>query len=432
VPTPADPLPASSGDTDLERALLSAEHASPSPRPATAAATQDSPAVTPKTRPQQASPSAFISRSPPSLAAGRYRLHPQLRDRLPVRQGAWVAWSTLALCAATATGLMNTNPAIAVAGAIGLGAWAAWPDRFVLGPLISLAAVGAALLVGLLTGKDASVVALAGSQVLAAGAVTGLGATFMDRTPTDGWRRAQGVLGGAAGAGVGWWAATTIVGAPGQDAVIGALQGLALGLVASQTLLAATLEWKRTDRIPRPGRIRATLSERFRAPCLRAWQLDRAFARQAPDPDARDGLGEVCAWVYRLQWTRMVLNQEIAALDGQDRDGQDIEARRDALIERARSSNDTFTAERLRATAGHLDQLAAHRDSLALERDRTAAMSEYASAFLEEARAGLALARVQPGEQVPDRLGDVLTRLRSHADAGDARRKTARELSALA
>lgn len=446
MPTPASQhLRALPGGADLEHALSMAERAPAEEAEAAEAAevadvTVSEPEAPTAEAPRSAgeprravtasnsrrSAAAPMVGSPPSLAAGRYRLHPELKERLPLRQASWIAWSALTLAAASAAGLTVSAPVVAVALALGLGAWAAQPKRFLLGPLVTAAAVGAALLTGLLSQSVATPLVLAGSQVLAAGAVAGLGVTFMDGVSSDGWRRLQGTLGGAAGAGVGWWAATTIVGPVGESALTGALQGLALGLVGSQALLTSAMQWKSTDRVPKPGRIRATLAPAYREPCLRAWQLDRVFDKQAPDPDTRDGLGEVAAWVYRLNWTLMSIDREITALEGEG-----LAERRVGLLERAAASSDDFTRERLQATAHHLAQLSDHRDALALERGRTAAMCEYASAFLEEARAGLALARVQPGEHVPDRLGDVLSRLRTHAAAGDARRKTAREIGAL-
>ena len=85
----------------------------------------------------------------------------------------------------------------------------------------------------------------------------------------------------------------------------------------------------------------------------------------------------------------------------------------------------------LQATAEHLKRLLEHRAAIAVERGRTDALVEYALAFLEEARAGLAVARELPGEAIPDRLPEVLGRLRTQARDGDARRRTVRELDRL-
>lgn len=431
--TRAEPLHlrALPGGADLERLLAEAESPAPDEVAAPTDQAPDAPRPAETAPPRTASGAApalapVISGAPPRVASGRYRVDEELKAGLPGRQLAWTAWSALALSVASAAGLLSSHPAIVVSLALALGAWASRPRQLLRGAGVAAATLGAVLLVGLLEGQAGSSTLLSGAQVLTAGAVAGLGASLLDRPTADRWRRVQGGLGGAAGAGLGWWAATTLVGPPGEGALTGALQGAALGLLGSQALLAGAMQWKATDRIPSPSRIRAALAPAYQPPCLRAWQLDQGFEKQAPDPDTRDGLGEVAAWIFRLQWTGMALDREIAALEGEG-----LGRRRDALDERAASAADEFTRDRLQATARHLEQLARHRDTLALERERTAALAEYASAYLEEARAGLALARVLPGEHVPDRLGDVLGRLRSHAAASDARRRTARELGEL-
>lgn len=369
---------------------------------------------------------APITASMPELRVGRYRLDPRWKGALASRQARWIGLSagTLALNAALGPTL---NPAVAIAFALGLGAWAAWPSRWLMGPILTLAAVGTATVIGLLMAHREGYMLLSGAQVIGAGAVVGLGLGPMEGAKLDPWRRAQAVFGGAAGAGLGWWAVTALIGAPGDSALIGALQGATLGLVASQAIVAAAMQWHASDRIPSPSRIRGSLSPTYREPCLRASALDQGFGRQAPDPETRDGLGEVAAWVYRLQWTLMSLDRELEGLQSEQ-----IQERRVDLTERALASEDEFTRDRLLATARHLEQLLKHRDALALERGRTAALSEYASAYLEEARAGLALARIQPGDHVPERLSDVLGRLRGHAAAGEAQRRTAREVGTVA
>jgi len=444
----ASHLRALPGGADLEDALAEAEgghEAAPAPGPAAmtlaeaeAPSMLEEPVEKPVEEPveEPADQAVVARRTPPALAntaalpslrVGIYELVPALREDLLARQIAWTGWSALTLAVTGALGLFAAAPAVALALPLGIGAWAAHPRRLLRGPAVVAATVGAAMLAGLLADTGMGSLLVAGSQILAAGAVAGLGATFLDEAPADRWRRLHGSLGGAAGAGIGWWAAVTLVGPMTTSPLGQAATGAILGLVASQALVAAALSYRATDRIPSPARIKASLAETYRPPCLRAWQLDQVFARSAPDPETRDGLLEVAAWIYRLQWTQQALEQEIVALEGEG-----LEQRRDQLLERAIQTRDEFTRERLQATARHLAQLASHRDSLLLERGRTAALAEYASAYLEEARAGLALARVQPGEVVPDRLGDVLGRLRSHAQAGDARRRTAREVEALA
>lgn len=428
-----------SGSGDLESSLAELEEGLPPPAPLAAAVAPLAAAVAPLV-PTSAAPTAapamaaarsaqlsHVATAPPSLKVGRAQLLPELKAGLLPRQAAWIAWSALAGALMAATDLVDRAPMPAFALALALSAWAAFPRQWGRGPLLALATVGAALLTGLLLDRDPRTLLL-GPELLVAGAVAGAGLTLLDGAPRSRWRQLNGALGGAAGAGLGLWAADTLAGSPlGAGALEGAVHGAVFGLVASQGLVASAFTWRDTDRIPSPPRIKATVAPAWRDPCLRAWELDRAFERQAPDPETRDGLGEVAAWVYRLQWTLQALDRELDAMGGDA-----LESRQLELLARAEGHEDPFTRERLEATARHLGQLQRHRASLARERERTEALSEYASAFLEEARAGLALAQVQPGEHTPERLGDVLGRLRAHAAERDAHRATAREVSSLA
>lgn len=200
-----------------------------------------------------------------------------------------------------------------------------------------------------------------------------------------------------------------------------------IGLAMAQTLWLGAIDWTSSDRVPSPRVINNTLAPPFREPCHRAWTLDGALATEARDPDTRDGLGEVAAWVYRLSWTLAALARELEAMDP-TRLGERLEQARKAASE----ASDALTREPREATVRHIEQLVAHRDAIALEMERTRALIDYALAFLEQARAGLTLARVRPGEGMPDRLSEVLDRLRSQTAEGDARRRTARQLTPLA
>jgi hypothetical protein len=136
-------------------------------------------------------------------------------------------------------------------------------------------------------------------------------------------------------------------------------------------------------------------------------------------------MAEVATWVFRLQQTLQTLDHELESIDV-------VEIRqRIAACEDLNETADAFTRERKKATAVHLNRLLDHRKAIEIERGRTEAMVDYALAYLEEARAGLAVARELPGEAVPDRLSEVLDRLRSQAKEGDARRRTAREMSTI-
>jgi len=95
------------------------------------------------------------------------------------------------------------------------------------------------------------------------------------------------------------------------------------------------------------------------------------------------------------------------------------------------TDTDAFVRDRHKAAVEHLKQTKEHRHALSVERDRTSALLDYALAFLEEARAGLAVARIQPGHDIPERLHDVLGRLRSYAHERHAERTIAAELGIL-
>ncbi len=207
----------------------------------------------------------------------------------------------------------------------------------------------------------------------------------------------------------------------------GGLQGALVGISFAPLLWLASVEWKSAVRAPPPRIIQATLPAEHREPCVKAWELDQALAAQTSETETRDGLGEVAAWVYRLSWSQAALSRELQNIDAERLEGRLSEARKAAA-----EAGDALTREPREATVRHLEQLSSHRDALILEQQRTGALIDYALAFLEQARAGLALARVRPGEGMPERLGDVLTRLRSQTAEGDARRQTARQLTPLA
>ncbi len=130
-------------------------------------------------------------------------------------------------------------------------------------------------------------------------------------------------------------------------------------------------------------------------------------------------------WVLHLQTSRGSLDAEARTIDVVD-----VQARIEACA--GQPSDDAFTRERRAATAAHLQRLLDHHEAIQVEADRTGALVDYALAYLEEARAGLILGRRLAGDAAPTRLAEVLGRLREHAAEGDARRRTAREVSAMA
>lgn len=339
------------------------------------------------------------------------------RDELravPMRQGVWTL--TQAALMAGLHELAALDRGVLFGLALGLGALLPYlrtPGRAAMGVLTTVAATWFGDFIGL-------------SPVLLGGFAAGLALAWVSG-PSTWWRSLMLGLAVAAGSGLGLWAASVLTAYGASEGWAMGLSGALCGLVASNAGWVAALRWIAADRVPTPGTVRATLVEKHREPALRAWKIDQALASQAPDAETRDGLGEVAAWVYRLAWSGQTIERELAAIEG---DG--LVARVEAARTAAQSAEDTFTRERREAALRHLEQLVAHRDALALEAQRTAALQDYALAFLEQARGGLALSRLSPGEHVPERLTDVLGRLRSHAQDGDARRRTVRQLSSLA
>lgn len=333
--------------------------------------------------------------------------------RVLFRALGWaLAQGLVTLALTRVTGL---PPALGFGLALGAGLLASQLPR--------LAALPAAALVA---GLAWAASGLGLSPILTAGAAAGTLAVALAQG-AGGGRALQGAFAGAAAAGLGARLAAELLAPLAPGLAQAGLEGAITGLLAAQGLWVAAIRWIASDRLPSRAAIDRTLPAELREPCYRALALDRALAAQTPDPDTRDGLGEVAAWVYRLSWTLAALGRELGALEPER-----VEARLAEAKKSAEEASDPLTREPREATARHLEQLVQHRDALRLEQQRTSALIEYALAFLEQARAGLALARVRPGEGMPERLGDVLDRLRSQTAEGDARRRTARQLTPLA
>jgi hypothetical protein len=369
--------------------------------------------------------------------AARMWMDPVATDGIVKRQLGWAAVQGVgALLAATA---LAAFPDLGFGLALGLGAAVAYPRRATRGLPVALGVIAITLLAGI-PGDGSSTLStwvtpglaagftargLGGAQILAAGAAAGVGLGWV-AGPKEPARFAQMALAGAAAAGLGAWAAGQIVPGTFHPALATVSRGVIAGFVASQVLTVGALRFKQVTRPPSPRRVKATLQARYTSPCLRAWELDRDLANRSPDDETRDGLGEVAAWVYRLQWTLQRLDQELES-DGLTR----LVERIAVLAEEADRTTDAFTRDRKLATLRHLERLHAHAGALAEERSRTEALSQYAGAYLEEARAGLALAHLTPGDHTPDGLNDVLSRLRTHEEEAAAHRRTAREVSAV-
>lgn len=335
-------------------------------------------------------------------------------EQLPRRQLAWVAGSVAVATVLALTPLWAWQPSIALAVALGAGASLTDLRRFWLAPLV-LAGVLAATIACLAIGWPA---------MIGAGAAAGGAAAWMMPQRTRTIDLIRGALGGAAGASIGWWAAAALVLATWPIVLQAVLTAAIVALVGAQGLLPVALRLDRTPPLPTHRSVQRALLVPYRPPALRALDLYASAQAGAPDPDTRRGMAEVASWVIRLQESLQSLDAELADIDpervsariAQSRDPQTADA-------------DPFVRDRRLATAGHLERLLEHRAAIAVERDRTAALVDYALAFLEEARAGVALAQPHAGDALPDRLPEVLDRLREHAREGELRRRSTRELA---
>jgi len=349
-------------------------------------------------------------RSPTDPQAVALPMVPELlqpdREALPQEWGAWTAWSALVFAAGSWWGLPQDAPALAVGLAVGLGLWAAHPRSrwglFAAGFVVATTVSGAAWL-------ETNPVWIAGGV---AGGLAGQlrGASLHERL--------QAVLAGLAGAGVAALAAQS-AGFASDSAALAAL----VGAGAACALVPLHLSWRAIP--PRERQIRRTLSPALREPALRGTRLYRQLASQDPPPEAHRGLSEVACWVYRLGLSLQQLDHELTALPARE-----VRQRLEALLDRIDASEDPLLRDRRLATVAHYQQVLAQVDQVRRERERLRSLQEYALAYLEEARLGLLLARTLPGQVVPDRLGEVLGRLRSDATEATALRRTAQELQA--
>lgn len=329
---------------------------------------------------------------------------------LPMRQASWV--TVQAVAAVCLTTLWVTHPELALCLAMAVGVLAINLRRFWTLPIV------------------ASVVAIAGMSfqalelpaIIGAGAAVGAIAAWLVPEPTDWVDHLHGALAGLTGSSLGLWAATGLLPASLPPFLTFGLTAAVVALVGSQALVPLALRFDHPA-LPSKRQVRKALQEAYQPPVFKAFDLYTACAKQAPDAGTRRGMIEVATWVFRLQVTRQTLENELNAIDPTE-----IQERIDSCTT---DNSDTFTRERKQATADHLRRLLDHRKAIAVEWRRNLALVDYALAFLEEARAGLTVAREMPGEQFPNRLPEVLHRLRNASEEGDARRRTVREMEKM-
>lgn len=332
---------------------------------------------------------------------------------VPRRQGTWLAVQILTAGILALTGLWASQPSLALAISLGAGVSLINPRKWWAVPLV----IAAVSLSGL------AFDALRWPAVLGAGATAGVFAAWLLPEPTDLLDAIHGGLGTAAGAAIGLWAAVSLLPATSSILVTALVSAAAVALVSSQGLVPLALRFDYPS-LPSRGKIKRTLQLRYRDPVFKAFDLFRSTKSKAPDTESRRGLAEIATWVYRLQVTLQTLDRNLDTIDPVST-RERIRSFEEELVE------DAFTRDRRQATATHLRRLLDHREAIAKEHHRTEALVDYALAFLEEARAGLAVAQTLPGESSPDRLREVLHRLRTHAADGNARRATARELQQM-
>lgn len=336
-------------------------------------------------------------------------------DQLPKRQALWVLGSGVVAGLLAMLPLWAFQPELALSVALGAGASFVDPRRLWAAPLVVAAVAFAGFL---FTG-------MGWPAVIGAGAVAGAIATWLFPNRTDALDILHGALGTLAGTSIGLWVATSILPSSLPIFLSASLTAVIVTLIGSQGLLPVALRFDTAPQLPTVREIHKALRIPYRPPVFRALDLYQSAQAQAPDRDTRRGMAEVATWVFRLQVALQTLDTELAHIDPEQVRAR-IEANRNLG-----AGVDEFTRERRAATAQHLERLLEHRAAIEIEKSRTDALVDYALAFLEEARAGLAVARELPGEASPERLPEVLHRLRTSAQEGDARRRTARELGAI-
>ncbi len=334
--------------------------------------------------------------------------------QLPRHAALWVVAQSVAAAVTGVTGLWSTHPEIALTLCIAVGAAFASPQKLWAAPLVAGGVAAAGFLFTLIDLP----------AVIGAGAAAGALASWALPWRTDWLDSVNAGLGVLTGSSVGLFlAASALPPSLPALAAAGVTAGL-VGVVGVLGLLPVAIRFDTRPAMPSHREVRNALKTPYRPPVFRAMDLYAAAAKQNADQDTLHGLAEVTTWVFRLQITLQSLDGELEAISETDI--------RDRIAKcYATDDADDFTKERRLATAVHLERLLEHRSTMSTERGRNDALVDYALAFLEESRAGLAMARELPGEAIPDRLPEVLNRLRHQASSGDARRKTAREIDRI-
>lgn len=320
--------------------------------------------------------------------------------------GRFALGSGIVLWGLESVGWWATLPNFSLSLALGVGAALVRPERWWAAPLV----LSAALLPGLM------VSAIGIPAVVGAGLGAGAAAAIM--APPAHRATLQGALAGSAAASLAMWALYTLF-----PVLPAALIGLVVGGGAALSLYPSAFH--RTElSLPSAREVRKLLKGPYQPRVFAAFSLFRSAAERTQDETTRSGLQEVAQWVLRLQLSLQTLDDAIREIDPAA-----IRSRIQSFA--SEISDDPFTAERRKATVQHLRRLLEHHDAMRAERGRITALVDFALAYLEESRAGLVVALTLPGEFAPERLHEVLTRLRDSAQAGRLRRESAREINSV-
>ena len=180
---------------------------------------------------------ATAANEPTLPTVGRYRFPEDASRSLLSRQLLWTAAQGTGAAAIAAAGVAASAPALMVAGSLGLAVLAANLRRPLQAAAVAASTLGGVWSLSLFV-DGASSGGIAGLQILLAGAVIGAGLAWMS-ADIDRWQLLQTTLAGVATVGVGWWAATRLLGGLPADPLYAGLHGAVFGLLASQSTVVA-------------------------------------------------------------------------------------------------------------------------------------------------------------------------------------------------
>ncbi len=343
---------------------------------------------------------------------------PQVLELRPANRrvlaAEWVAWTSWAVAVGTISSLWGFTEAMPALGwglATGLGLWAAHPTQ----PW----GLPGVVLVVFVTSQGAPWLAVHPAW-LAGGAAGALAGRMRGLPPHVCLQAALAGMAGGAGAGM---AMVLLPLSP-----HGLLGGALIGAGTACALLPLHLTSRAVP--PSPRQVRRTLAPSWQEPVLRAVRLHEQIERKCLPEETLRGLGEVACWVYRVARSLQRLERELSEVPEARFQRRMVSLEKET--EKAEENGDTFLRDRRLDTLEHYRRALAQADEVRVEQERLRSLQEYGLATLEEARLGLLLTRALAGQAMPDRLGEVLRRLRTDAAEASVRRRTNREVQASA